>query len=44
MSAADAGRGVQATDAPLSPGDLLLMLGVALITPNSAHGVPGSPS
>ena len=32
----------QATNTPLSTGDLLLVLGVALLTSKGAHGVPGS--
>ena len=32
----------QATNTPLSLGDLLLLLGVSLITSKGAHGVPGS--
>ena len=32
----------QATNTPLSPGDLLLILGVSLLTSKGAHGVPGS--
>src|ERR1700753_4252733 len=32
----------QATNTPLSFGDLLLILGVSLITSKGAHGVPGS--
>ena len=32
----------QATNTPLSLGDLLLILGVSLITSKGAHGVPGS--
>ena len=32
----------QATNTPLSLGDLLLVLGVSLITSKGAHGVPGS--
>lgn len=32
----------QATNTPLSFGDLLLVLGVSLITSKGAHGVPGS--
>jgi aerobic C4-dicarboxylate transport protein len=32
----------QATNTPLSLGDLLLVLGVSLVTPKGAHGVPGS--
>ena len=32
----------QATNTPLSIGDLLLVLGVSLITSKGAHGVPGS--
>jgi len=32
----------QATNTPLSTGDLLAILGVALITSKGAHGVPGS--
>ena len=32
----------QATNTPLSVGDLLLILGVSLITSKGAHGVPGS--
>ncbi len=32
----------QATNTPLSVGDLLLVLGVSLITSKGAHGVPGS--
>jgi aerobic C4-dicarboxylate transport protein len=32
----------QATNTPLSMGDLLLVLGVSLITSKGAHGVPGS--
>jgi aerobic C4-dicarboxylate transport protein len=32
----------QATNTPLSTGDLLLVLGVSLITSKGAHGVPGS--
>ena len=32
----------QATSTALSPGDLLLVLGVALLTSKDAHGVPGS--
>src|SRR6202790_767993 len=33
----------QATNTPLSLGDLLLVLGVSLITSKGAHGVPGWP-
>ena len=32
----------QATNTPLSTGDLLLILGVALLTSKGAHGIPGS--
>jgi aerobic C4-dicarboxylate transport protein len=32
----------QATNTPLSFGDLMLVLGVSLITSKGAHGVPGS--
>jgi aerobic C4-dicarboxylate transport protein len=32
----------QATDTPLSFGDLLLVLGVSLVTSKGSHGVPGS--
>src|ERR1700704_5044845 len=32
----------QATNTPLSMGDLLLVLGVSLVTSKGAHGVPGS--
>jgi aerobic C4-dicarboxylate transport protein len=32
----------QATNTPLSVGDLLLVLGVSLVTSKGAHGVPGS--
>ena len=32
----------QATNTPLSLGDLLLVLGVSLVTTKGAHGVPGS--
>jgi aerobic C4-dicarboxylate transport protein len=32
----------QATNTPLSMGDLLLVLGVSLLTSKGAHGVPGS--
>ena len=32
----------QATNTPLSLGDLLLVLGVSLVTSKGAHGVPGS--
>ncbi len=32
----------QATNTPLSTGDLLLVLGVSLLTSKGAHGVPGS--
>ena len=32
----------QATNTPLSTGDLLAILGVALVTSKGAHGVPGS--
>jgi aerobic C4-dicarboxylate transport protein len=32
----------QATNTPLSFGDLLLILGISLITSKGAHGVPGS--
>jgi len=32
----------QATNTPLSAGDLMLILGVSLITSKGAHGVPGS--
>jgi aerobic C4-dicarboxylate transport protein len=32
----------QATNTPLSSGDLLLVLGVSLITSKGAHGMPGS--
>jgi aerobic C4-dicarboxylate transport protein len=32
----------QATNTPLSFGDLLLVLGVSLVTSKGAHGVPGS--
>jgi aerobic C4-dicarboxylate transport protein len=32
----------QATNTPLSLGDLLLVLGVSLLTSKGAHGVPGS--
>ena len=32
----------QATNTPLSIGDLLLVLGISLITSKGAHGVPGS--
>jgi aerobic C4-dicarboxylate transport protein len=32
----------QATNTPLSTGDLLLILGVSLLTSKGAHGVPGS--
>src|SRR5271165_6765471 len=32
----------QATNTPLSMGDLLLVLGISLITSKGAHGVPGS--
>ncbi|AWI60149.1 C4-dicarboxylate transporter DctA [Sinorhizobium fredii] len=32
----------QATNTPLAPGDLLLILGVALLTSKGAHGIPGS--
>src|ERR1700750_1226922 len=34
----------QATNTPLSFGDLMLVLGVSLITSKGAHGVPGSAS
>src|SRR6202045_4954292 len=34
----------QATNTPLSLGDLLLILGVSLVTSKGAHGVPGSAS
>jgi aerobic C4-dicarboxylate transport protein len=33
---------VQATNTPLSIGDLLLVLAVSLVTSKGAHGVPGS--
>src|ERR1700676_2311140 len=32
----------QATNTPLSVGDLLLVLGISLVTSKGAHGVPGS--
>src|SRR5450432_1272036 len=32
----------QATNTPLSFGDLLLILGISLVTSKGAHGVPGS--
>jgi len=32
----------QATNTPLSLGDLLLVLGISLLTSKGAHGVPGS--
>ena len=32
----------QATNTPLSLGDLLLVLGVSLVTSKGAHGIPGS--
>ena len=32
----------QATNTPLSIGDLLLVLGISLLTSKGAHGVPGS--
>lgn len=32
----------QATNTPLSTGDLLVILGVSLLTSKGAHGVPGS--
>jgi aerobic C4-dicarboxylate transport protein len=32
----------QATNTPLSTGDLLLVLGISLLTSKGAHGVPGS--
>ena len=32
----------QATNTPLSMGDLLLVLGISLLTSKGAHGVPGS--
>src|SRR6201996_9262048 len=32
----------QATNTPLSLGDLLLVLAVSLVTPKGAHGIPGS--
>ena len=32
----------QATNTPLSLGDLLIILGVSLVTSKGAHGVPGS--
>ena len=32
----------QATNTPLSAGDLLLVLGISLVTSKGAHGVPGS--
>jgi aerobic C4-dicarboxylate transport protein len=32
----------QATNTPLATSDLLLILGVALLTSNGAHGIPGS--
>ncbi|MBV8836956.1 MAG: dicarboxylate/amino acid:cation symporter [Alphaproteobacteria bacterium] len=32
----------QATNTPLSVGDLLLILGISLVTSKGAHGVPGS--
>jgi len=32
----------QATNTPLSTGDLLAILGIALVTSKGAHGVPGS--
>ena len=32
----------QATNTPLSFGDLLLVLGISLVTSKGAHGVPGS--
>jgi aerobic C4-dicarboxylate transport protein len=32
----------QATNTPLSFGDLMLVLGISLITSKGAHGVPGS--
>ncbi|MEK1854373.1 MAG: C4-dicarboxylate transporter DctA [Phyllobacterium sp.] len=32
----------QATNTPLATGDLLLILGVALLTSKGAHGIPGS--
>jgi aerobic C4-dicarboxylate transport protein len=32
----------QATNTPLSLGDLLLVLGVSLVTSKGAHGVPGA--
>jgi aerobic C4-dicarboxylate transport protein len=32
----------QATNTPLSIGDLLLVLGISLVTSKGAHGVPGS--
>jgi aerobic C4-dicarboxylate transport protein len=34
----------QATNTPLSIGDLLLVLGISLLTSKGAHGVPGSRS
>src|SRR5260370_2521362 len=32
----------QATNTPLSLGDLLLVLGISLLTSKGAHGLPGS--
>ncbi|MBH0619459.1 cation:dicarboxylase symporter family transporter, partial [Salmonella enterica] len=32
----------QATNTPLSVGDLLLVLGISLVTSKGAHGIPGS--
>ena len=32
----------QATNTPLSLGDLLLVLGISLVTSKGAHGIPGS--
>jgi aerobic C4-dicarboxylate transport protein len=32
----------QATNTPLAMGDLLLILGISLLTSKGAHGVPGS--
>ncbi len=34
----------QATNTPLSIGDLLLVLGISLVTSKGAHGIPGSAS
>ena len=33
----------QATNTPLSMGDLLLVLGISLLTSKGAHGVPAAP-